>query len=164
MSSASTAANTMWLFIGTYVARSLTPSFSANSGIWPAPSAESFRTVSFADGQRSGGCCPTIRYCTELLLVNGKHDPTPPGTDCVVARPTICSTPGVGAVNAARRASLNQPPTPCARGARVGQCSGMTPEDVRLVVAGGDEFSVVCRSLWPLPNGGPPACRGLRMR
>jgi hypothetical protein len=30
---------------------------------------------------------------------------------------------------------------------RVGQCSGMTPEDVRLVVAGGDEFSVVCRSL-----------------
>jgi hypothetical protein len=40
----------------------------------------------------------------------------------------------------------------------------MTPEDVRLVVARGDEFSVVCRSLWPLPNGGPPACRGLRMR
>jgi len=30
---------------------------------------------------------------------------------------------------------------------RLGQCSGMTPEDVRLVVAGGDEFSVVCRSL-----------------
>ena len=30
---------------------------------------------------------------------------------------------------------------------RLGQCCGMTPEDVRLVVAGGDEFSVVCRSL-----------------
>src|ERR687885_1589336 len=45
-----------------YVALSLTPRFSANSGIWPAPSSESFRTVSFADGQRSGGCCPTIRY------------------------------------------------------------------------------------------------------
>ena len=44
--------------------------------------------------------------------MNGKYDPTPPGTDCVVARPTICSTPAVGAVNAARRASLNQPPHP----------------------------------------------------
>jgi hypothetical protein len=28
----------------------------------------------------------------------------------------------------------------------MGQSSGMTPEDVRLVVAGADEFSVVCRS------------------
>src|SRR5436190_17499328 len=46
-----------------YVALSLTPSFSAKSGISPAPSAESFRTVSFAEGQRLGGCCPTIRYC-----------------------------------------------------------------------------------------------------
>src|SRR5437762_2439146 len=30
---------------------------------------------------------------------------------------------------------------------RLGQCSGMTPEDVRLDLAGADEFSVVCQSL-----------------
>src|SRR5437763_10988675 len=132
MSSASTAANTMWLFIGTYVARSLTPSFSANSGIWPAPSAESFRTVSFADGQRSGGCCPTIRYCTELLLCEREARPYSPWNRLCRSASDDLLDAGVGAVNAARRASLNQPPTPCARGARVGQCSGMTPEDVRL--------------------------------
>src|SRR5439155_22950287 len=27
---------------------------------------------------------------------------------------------------------------------RLGQCCGMTPEDVRMVMAGGDELSVVC--------------------
>src|SRR5689334_21563397 len=45
-----------------YVALSLTPSLSASSGICPAPSCESFRTVSLADGQRSGGWLPTMRY------------------------------------------------------------------------------------------------------
>src|SRR5436309_3055532 len=112
MSSASTAANTMWLFIGTYVARSLTPSFSANSGIWPAPSAESFRTVSFADGQRSGGCCPTIRYCTELLLCERETRPYSPWN-------RLCRSSSDDLLDACcrcrkrrSRASLNQPPHP----------------------------------------------------
>jgi hypothetical protein len=29
----------------------------------------------------------------------------------------------------------------------VGQCAGMSPEDVRLDLAGADEFSIVCQSL-----------------
>jgi hypothetical protein len=35
----------------------------------------------------------------------------------------------------------------------------MSPEDVRLVVAGSDEFRWSAGFPWPLPNGGPPACR-----
>src|SRR6266550_9492436 len=30
------------------------------------------------DGQRSGGCCPTIRYCTELLLCEREARPYSP--------------------------------------------------------------------------------------
>ncbi len=75
--------------------------------------------------------------------MSGKHDPTPPGTDCVVERPTICSTPGVGAVNAARRASLNQPPTPCARGVQWASIISPEPREDGLTAmpaGGGPEF------------------------